>query len=100
MTGVAHQLEILQRIAAFSAQAYGHELTAWRICEFSATAACSKCRRTVTVHVSLLQPDIEGSALNAECSAAECGERSAGECSAPRAIRSNDGENTRQRHAR
>ena len=79
MTGIAHQLEILQRIAAFSAQAYGHELTAWRICEFSATAACPKCRRTVTVHVSLLQPDIEGSALNAECGAAECGERSAGE---------------------
>lgn len=75
MTGIANQLGILQRIAAFSAQAHGHELTAWRICEFSATAACSKCRRTVTVHASLLQPDIEGSALNAECGATECGER-------------------------
>ena len=79
MTGVGHQLEIPQRIGAFSAQAYGHELAAWRICEFSATAACSKCRRTVIIHVSLLQPGIEGSALNAECGAAECGERSAGE---------------------
>jgi len=76
MTGLAHQLEILQRIAAFSAQAHGHELAAWQTSEFSATAACSKCRRAVTVHVSLLQPDIEGSALNAECGAAERGERS------------------------
>ena len=79
MTGSAHQLEVLQRIAAFSAQVHGHELAAWRICEFSATAACAKCPCTVTVHVSLFQPDIEGSALNAECGAAEHGERSTGE---------------------
>jgi len=79
MTGTAHQLEVLRRIAAFSAQAHGHELAAWWSCEFSATAACAKCRRTVTVHVSLLQPDIEGPALNAECGAAEYGERSTGE---------------------
>lgn len=77
MAGIAHQLEILQHVAAFSAQAYGHGLTAWRIGRFSATAACSKCRRTVSVHVSLLQPDIDGPALNAECGAAECGERCA-----------------------
>jgi len=79
MKEFAHQLETLQRIAAFSAQAHGHELGAWRICEFSATAACSKCRRTVTVHISLFQPDIEGTALNAECGAAERGERVARE---------------------
>lgn len=66
MAGIAHQLEVLQHIAAFSARAYGHELTAWRIGRFSATAACWKCRRPVSVHVGLLQPDIDGPALNAE----------------------------------
>lgn len=77
MSGIAHQLEILRRMAAFSAQAYGHEIGAWRIREFSATAACAKCRRTVTVRASLFQPDIEGPALNAECAAAACGDRRA-----------------------
>ena len=67
MTGIAQQLSTLQRIAAFSAQAHGHDLGAWQLREFSATAACSRCGRTVTVYASVLQPDIEGTALNAEC---------------------------------
>jgi hypothetical protein len=77
MASIAHQLEILQRIAMFSAQAHGHSLNAWRTSEYSATAACSKCGSTVTVYVSLLQPDIEGTALNAECGAAKRGEQCA-----------------------
>jgi len=69
MTGIAPQLAVLQRIAEFSAQAYGHSLDAWRTSEYSATAACSKCGSTVTVYVSLLQPDLDGTALSTECGA-------------------------------
>ena len=75
MTGIARQLDILKRIAEFSAQAHGHSLSAWRTGEYSATAACAKCGRTVTIYVSLLQPGIEGTALDAECGAAKHGEQ-------------------------
>ena len=73
MSGIAHQIEVLQRIAEFSARAHGHSLNAWRTSEYSATAVCSSCGSTVTVYVSLLQPDMEGTALSAECGAAEQG---------------------------
>jgi hypothetical protein len=72
MTGLTHQLEALQRIAVFSAGMRGHRLDAWRTCELSATAACSKCGRTVTVYVSFLQPEMDGLAVSEEC-----GERAA-----------------------
>lgn len=79
MTGIAHQIEVLQRIAEFSAQAHGHSLNPWRTSEYSATAACSSCGSTVTVYVSLLQPDMEGSALSAGCDAAKRGQQCNGE---------------------
>lgn len=74
MTNVAHQLATLRRIAESSAQAYGHSLSAWRTSEHSATAGCSKCGSTASVYVSLLQPDTEGTALNADCVATKQGE--------------------------
>lgn len=77
MTGIAHQIEVLQRIAEFSAQAHGHSLNSWRTSDYSATSACSRCGSTVTVYLSLLQPDMEGSALSAECDAAKRGEQCA-----------------------
>jgi len=74
MAGIAHQLATLRRIAEFSAQACGHSLNAWRTNEYSSTAGCAKCGSTVTVYVSLPQPDMEGTALNAECVATKRGE--------------------------
>ena len=72
MTEIAEQLDILRRIAEFSARARGHQLAAWRNNQYSATAVCARCGRAVIVHLSLFEPDIEGAALSTECDAAMC----------------------------
>jgi hypothetical protein len=72
-TQIASQLDALRRIAEFSAKARGHQLSTWQISEYSARAVCTKCGGGVSVHVSLMQPDIDGAALDGECGAALCG---------------------------
>jgi hypothetical protein len=67
MTGLIQQLAALQRIAAFSAKVRGHHLTAWKIHDYSATAACSKCGRSVTVYPSVMEPEMDGPALSEQC---------------------------------
>lgn len=63
----ARQLEALERIAAFSAKVRGHQLTGWKRSRHSSTAACASCGRTLTVYRSLLQPEMQGDALESEC---------------------------------
>jgi hypothetical protein len=70
MSVLGDQLANLQRIAAFSAGLRGHQLGLWWSCEDSATACCSKCGRSVTVYVSLMLPDMDGTALAEDCNAA------------------------------
>jgi len=67
MSGLSQQLEVLQRIAAFSAQLRSHQLAPWEIRDYSARTICSTCGREVTVYTSLLQPDIGGDALSEDC---------------------------------
>ncbi len=57
------QFVVLQRIAEFSARLRGHELGTWHTEKYSATAACSKCGCTMIIYTSLLQPEIDGTAL-------------------------------------
>jgi hypothetical protein len=63
------QLDALERIAAFAAKIRGHELIGWERSQDSATATCAICRRTVTVYRSLVQPEMQGGAIEAECQA-------------------------------
>jgi|HubBroStandDraft_5_1064220.scaffolds.fasta_scaffold1498499_1 hypothetical protein len=63
----AVQFDSLERIAAFAAKVRGHQLTGWKRSRYSATAACAACNRTVTVYLSLLQPEMQGAALEGEC---------------------------------
>ena len=63
----ADQLDVLEHIAAFAAKVRGHQLTGWKRSRHSATAACSACRRTVTVYRSLVQPVMQGGALEDHC---------------------------------
>ena len=67
MSGLSQQLEVLQRIAAFSARLRGHQLAAWEVRDYSARAICSVCGREVAVYISLLEPDIGGDALSEDC---------------------------------
>jgi hypothetical protein len=63
------QFEALRRIAAFSAALRGHELAAWREGADTATATCVSCGLTLTVYGSLIEPAMEGSALESQCGA-------------------------------
>lgn len=63
------QLDVLVRVAVFSAALRGHELTGWQESADSATAVCAKCNSSVTVHLSLFEPTIDGLALEVECQA-------------------------------
>jgi hypothetical protein len=63
----ADQLNALERIAAFAAKVRGHQLTGWKRSRDSATAACTVCGRTVTVYRSLVQPEMQGDAIESEC---------------------------------
>ncbi len=61
------QLDVLERIAAFSAKVRGHQLTGWKRSAHSSTATCEVCRQTVTVYCSLVQPEAGGDAIEGEC---------------------------------
>jgi len=63
----AGQLDVLERIAAFAAKVRGHRLTGWTRSPHSSTAACSECNRTVTVYRSLVQPEMQGDAIESDC---------------------------------
>jgi hypothetical protein len=61
------QLAALERIAIFSAQLRGHELGEWLAGEGLVTTQCVKCRRELRVYFSLVQPEMDGPALECEC---------------------------------
>jgi len=63
-------LEALQRIAVFSAHVRGHQLGAWLVEEGLAEVACTRCGAGLRVVRSLIQPEMEGPALETPCSAA------------------------------
>lgn len=67
MHSVTGQLIGLQRIASFSVQLRGHDMGAWRTDNQSAVASCLHCGRELYAYCSLLQPDIEGPALEDYC---------------------------------
>jgi len=64
----AQQLEILQRIAAYSVTLRAHQLGEWHNGECSANASCIRCSAEVRVHLSPIQPEVEGPALEHLCS--------------------------------
>ena len=66
---IADQLIALQRIAQFSAKVRGHELGPWRATEVSAQSNCTHCGEPLRVYVSLIQPEMDGAALEGECPA-------------------------------
>ncbi len=61
------QLDVLERIAAFAAKIRGHQLTGWKRSQHSSTAACAACGRTATVYRSLVQPEMQGDAIEGDC---------------------------------
>jgi hypothetical protein len=67
MHSIAHQLNALQRIAAFSAKLRGHELGDWSAGEGFARARCIRCGSELQVYCSPVQPDMEGEALADRC---------------------------------
>jgi hypothetical protein len=67
MYSITDQIAALQRIAIFCARLRGHELGVWRTSEGSALANCVHCGRELGVYCSPVQPDIDGSVLEAGC---------------------------------
>jgi len=67
MNSMTDQLASLQRIADFSARLRGHNPGAWRASEDSAVASCIHCGRELRIYCSLIEPDIDGSALEDYC---------------------------------
>jgi hypothetical protein len=61
------QLAALKRIAVFSARVRGHELDEWHPGEGWAAARCVRCGRELRVNFSLIQPEMDGAALEHEC---------------------------------
>ena len=61
------QLAALERIAAFSAKLRGHELGEWCTGEGFATASCIRCGVDLRVYGSLVQPEMDGAALDNQC---------------------------------
>ena len=66
-TGIAGQLNALQRIAAFTAAVRGHELGAWQVSEDRAIACCVRCGAALRVYFPVLQPEMDGQALEGLC---------------------------------
>jgi len=62
-----NQLAALRRIALFSAGLRGHKVGEWRISEGFAEASCLKCGAELRVCVPVIQPEMDGSALEQEC---------------------------------
>jgi len=69
-TTARSQLEVLKRIAVFSAALRGHQLAGWLQTPESATAACAVCGLRVAVRLWPWQPRIDGEALETMCTAA------------------------------
>jgi len=67
MSGIAHRLAALQRIAAFSAAVRGHELGDWHNAEHFTLATCIRCHAEMRVYDSLIQPEMDGAALVSSC---------------------------------
>ena len=65
--GMVNQLAALQRIAAFSAAARGHDLGGWRTGENIAQASCKQCGAELCVYFPSLQPEMDGPALGDAC---------------------------------
>jgi hypothetical protein len=65
--GVATQLAVLQRIAAYSAAVRGHELGAWCVGDGCASARCTRCSAELCVYFPALQPEMDGLALDRTC---------------------------------
>jgi hypothetical protein len=63
------QFQALARVAAFSAALRGHQLAGWLESVDSATAVCAECQSGVTVYRSLLEPTVDGLALEVDCPA-------------------------------
>jgi hypothetical protein len=66
-TGIASQLAALQRIAAFSAKVRGHDLGAWDTREGCSVARCIRCGAALNVYFPVLQPELEGAAVESLC---------------------------------
>lgn len=62
-----NQIFDFERIAAVSAVLRGHELGEWRFQEGFAAARCIWCNRELLVYNSLVQPDMDGAALEHNC---------------------------------
>jgi len=67
MSSMADQLAALERIAAFSAKLRGHELGEWHKGEGFAMASCVRCGAELRVYGSVIQPEIDGPALDCLC---------------------------------
>ncbi len=66
-TEIAHQLAILQRIAAFSAAVRGHELGEWQVGADFAMATCIQCGASLKVYAPVFQPEMHGTARDRSC---------------------------------
>jgi hypothetical protein len=66
-TEVTSQLTALQRIAAFSAKVRGHDLGAWDTREGCSRSRCIRCGGALNVYFPVLQPELEGAAVESLC---------------------------------
>jgi hypothetical protein len=63
----ADQFAALHRIALFSAAVRGHKLGDWCTGEGSAQASCVLCGAELRVYFPVVQPEMDGPALEQEC---------------------------------
>jgi len=71
------QISAIQHIAVFSAAVRGHELGAWQVGPHSALASCVRCGAALRVHFPVIQPEMDGPALEQLCGEPVVGERAA-----------------------
>jgi len=71
------QLAALRRIALFSAALRGHKVGGWRIGESFAEASCVQCGAGLRVYFPVIQPEMDGSALERECTPGAVASRAA-----------------------
>jgi hypothetical protein len=64
---IANQLAGLHRIAWFSAAVRGHKLGEWRTGEGVGLASCVLCGAELSVYFPVIQPEMDGPALEKEC---------------------------------
>ena len=61
------QLAALRRIALFSAGLRGHTVGEWRMGESFTQANCVRCGAGLRVYFPVIQPEMDGAALEQEC---------------------------------